>query len=169
MNNFRTTLPLDSCVQKLKRSPFSFLAPAALAALCLYASVPANADDALHASIHFAPAENLERIDVALLARALRTIDIAAYVLTDIPVIEALEAASRRGVKVRLYMDGDGRNPGPYVTAAQSRLATASNVEERYKTPGPSCTSKVTPLIVVLFAWVRLTFRPLDSSARITI
>ena len=33
--------------------------------------------------IHYAPAENLEHIDVALIDRAEHEIDLAAYVLTD--------------------------------------------------------------------------------------
>jgi phosphatidylserine/phosphatidylglycerophosphate/cardiolipin synthase-like enzyme len=46
--------------------------------------------------IHYAPAENLERFAVALLRAARSKIDLAAYVLTDWPVIDALiDAASR--------------------------------------------------------------------------
>ena len=54
-------------------------------------------------AIHYAPAENLERIDVDLLDRAQVEIDIAAYVLTDVAVTNALIRAANRGVKVRLY------------------------------------------------------------------
>jgi hypothetical protein len=39
--------------------------------------------------IHYAPAENLERVDVALIDRADHEIDMAAYVLTDWPVMQA--------------------------------------------------------------------------------
>lgn len=55
-------------------------------------------------SIHYAPSENLERI-VALIDQARTSIDMAAYVLTDWPVMEALSRAAARGVKVRLYLD----------------------------------------------------------------
>ena len=55
--------------------------------------------------IHYAPAENLETIDVALLDDAGVSIDMAAYVLTDENVIEALGDAADRGVAVRLYLD----------------------------------------------------------------
>jgi phosphatidylserine/phosphatidylglycerophosphate/cardiolipin synthase-like enzyme len=65
---------------------------------------PGRADPA--PAIHYAPAENLERIDVALIDAAMREIDFAAYVLTDWPVIEALARAADRGVKVRAYLDG---------------------------------------------------------------
>jgi phosphatidylserine/phosphatidylglycerophosphate/cardiolipin synthase-like enzyme len=56
--------------------------------------------------IHYAPVENLEHADVALIDQAARNIDIAAYVLTDWPVMRALIRAAQRGVKVRIYMDG---------------------------------------------------------------
>jgi len=59
---------------------------------------------------HYAPLENLERIDVALIAQARETIDIAAYVLTDRPVIDALIAAKDRGVAVRLILDPSQRH-----------------------------------------------------------
>ncbi len=57
-------------------------------------------------AIHYAPAENLEHIDVALIDRAEHEIDMAAYVLTDWPILQALTRAADRGVKVRIYLDG---------------------------------------------------------------
>jgi hypothetical protein len=54
---------------------------AALALLVL--PFPSNADPA--PTIHYAPAENLEHIDVVLIDRAKHEIDMAAYVLTDWP------------------------------------------------------------------------------------
>ncbi len=56
--------------------------------------------------IRYAPVENLEQADVALIDRAEHDIDIAAYVLTDWPVMRALIRAAGRGVRVRIYMDG---------------------------------------------------------------
>ncbi len=56
-------------------------------------------------TIHYSPAENLERIDVGLIDGAQASIDMAAYVLTDWPVMQALDRAARRGVKIRLYLD----------------------------------------------------------------
>jgi hypothetical protein len=44
--------------------------------------------------IHYAPAENLERIDIGLIDQARSSIDMAAYVLTDWPVMEALSRAA---------------------------------------------------------------------------
>jgi phosphatidylserine/phosphatidylglycerophosphate/cardiolipin synthase-like enzyme len=56
--------------------------------------------------IHYAPAENLEHIDVALIDRAEHEIDMAAYVLTDWPVMQALTRAADRDVAIRIYLDG---------------------------------------------------------------
>ena len=57
------------------------------------------------AEIHYGPGEDLERIDVALIGEAAKQIDMAAYLLTDRAVIEALRQASARGVKVRIWRD----------------------------------------------------------------
>jgi phosphatidylserine/phosphatidylglycerophosphate/cardiolipin synthase-like enzyme len=57
------------------------------------------------AEIHYSPAEDLERIDVALIGEAAKQIDMAAYLLTDRAVIEALRQAPARGVKVRIWRD----------------------------------------------------------------
>jgi phosphatidylserine/phosphatidylglycerophosphate/cardiolipin synthase-like enzyme len=57
-------------------------------------------------AIHYAPAENLEHVDVALIDSAKREIDLAAYVLTDWPVMQALTRAADCGVHIRIYLDG---------------------------------------------------------------
>jgi phosphatidylserine/phosphatidylglycerophosphate/cardiolipin synthase-like enzyme len=74
----------------------------ALALIAVGAPTPASRGTP---SIHYAPSENLERIDVALIDQAEVSIDMAAYVLTDWPVMEALGRAAARGVKIRLYLD----------------------------------------------------------------
>ncbi|WP_051335485.1 phospholipase D-like domain-containing protein [Methylocapsa acidiphila] len=85
--------------------------------------------------IHYAPAENLERIDVALINQAQSSIDLAAYVLTDWPVMEALARAADRGVRVRIYMDG-GRIGERDPTVPFADLMADPGVEIRYKRPG---------------------------------
>jgi phosphatidylserine/phosphatidylglycerophosphate/cardiolipin synthase-like enzyme len=55
--------------------------------------------------VHYAPEENLEAIDIGLIENAGASIDMAAYVLSDENVIEALADAADRGVAVRLYLD----------------------------------------------------------------
>ena len=83
---------------------------------------------------HFSPAENLERIDVALIDSAAETIEMAAYVLTDVAVIEALDNAASRGVKVRIFRDSGDFDKG----AVGAALATLERdgAEIRYKEPG---------------------------------
>jgi phosphatidylserine/phosphatidylglycerophosphate/cardiolipin synthase-like enzyme len=56
--------------------------------------------------VHYAPAENLEHVDVALIDRAEHEIDMAAYVLTDWAVMQALTRAADRGVQIRISLDG---------------------------------------------------------------
>jgi phosphatidylserine/phosphatidylglycerophosphate/cardiolipin synthase-like enzyme len=51
------------------------------------------------------PDENLEHVDVALIDSAEHEIDMAAYVLTDWPVMQALTRAADRGVAIRIYLD----------------------------------------------------------------
>lgn len=53
--------------------------------------VPCCADPA--PVIHYARAENLEHVDVALIDRAAHEIDLAAYVLTDWPIMQAFTRA----------------------------------------------------------------------------
>jgi phosphatidylserine/phosphatidylglycerophosphate/cardiolipin synthase-like enzyme len=74
------------------------------ACLLLVPLAPGAAE--LAPAIHYPPAENLEHIDVALIDRAEHEIDVAAYVLTDWPVMQALTRAADRGVAIRIYLDG---------------------------------------------------------------
>ena len=92
-----------------------------VAALALLA--PPVAADPLAVETHYSPAENLEKIDVAQIRAATRSIDIAAYVLTDVAVIEALTTAAGRGVNVRLFRDSSGREPVGRVSGANSGAA----------------------------------------------
>lgn len=64
--------------------------------------------------IHYAPAENLEHIDVELIESARR--DFAAYVLTDWLVMQSLTHAADRGVKAAL----PGRHPVCRARAGES-------------------------------------------------
>ncbi|BGE84698.1 hypothetical protein Ms3S1_11340 [Methylosinus sp. 3S-1] len=79
--------------------------------------------------IHYAPVENLERIDLALLGSARRSIDLAAYTLTDRQIVDALVDARRRGVAIRIVLD-PGQNH-----AVDLLRGIAEDV--RMKTPGP--------------------------------
>src|ERR1700733_2052086 len=54
---------------------------------------------------HYAPTENLERYDLALLRSAHKSIDLCGFSFTDQAVGDAIESAARRGVRVRVYLD----------------------------------------------------------------
>ena len=68
-------------------APIGYRGACIAASLILASLTPCCADPA--PVIHFAPAENLEHINVALIDRAEHEIDMAAYVLTDWPVMQA--------------------------------------------------------------------------------
>ncbi len=55
--------------------------------------------------VHYSPEERLDTIDVELISTAKRSIDFASYALTDRTVIDALDAADRRGVAIRIVLD----------------------------------------------------------------
>ncbi|MGH6869170.1 MAG: phospholipase D-like domain-containing protein [Methylocella sp.] len=82
--------------------------------------------------IHYAPVENLEQADVALIDRAEQNIDMAAYVLTDRSVMRALIRAARRGVKIRIYMDG-GRIGEREPTPLFRKLVATPEIDVRFK------------------------------------
>lgn len=88
----------------------------------LYASVFAAGLE-----LHYAPPENLEQVDVALIDSARLSIDLAAFVLTDWPVIAALDRAAERGVVVRIVLD-----PGQHHSYARlDKLADGIRVKHK--------------------------------------
>ena len=117
--------------------------------------------------IHYAPTENLEHIDVELIGGARQEIDMAAYVLTDWPVMQALTRAADRGVKVRIYLDGTQlaeREP----TKVFHDL-TKAHPPSRYAPSAimaPRCTSRATKSTGECCAPAPRTFQHRDSSGR---
>jgi phosphatidylserine/phosphatidylglycerophosphate/cardiolipin synthase-like enzyme len=84
---------------------------------------------------HSLRAENLEHVDVALIDSAQHEIDMAAYVLTEWPVMQALTRAADRGVAIRIYLDGKHlaeREPAK----VSNDLAETPGVEIRIKRTG---------------------------------
>ena len=57
--------------------------------------------------IAYGPAPGFESIDPELIGKARKTIDMAAYVLSDQRVIREISAAADRGVRVRIYFDAE--------------------------------------------------------------
>lgn len=73
--------------------------------------------------------EDLEHIDLQLIRSATKSVDIAAYSLTDWAIIAALKEARARGVIVRIALD-------PSVHQAYDKLADMADVV-RIKKRGP--------------------------------
>jgi phosphatidylserine/phosphatidylglycerophosphate/cardiolipin synthase-like enzyme len=92
---------------------------------------------AFAAEIHFAPREDLEAIDVALIGEAQSRLDIAVYGFTSAPVMNALAEAGLRGVHVRIYRDRSQVRLHGAVAEALETLEGTPNVEIRTKKPGP--------------------------------
>jgi len=67
--------------------------------------VSAQATGATTSENHYAPAQDLERLDVQEIDRARHTIDIAMYAFTDRYIADAVLRAAHRGVAIRLYRD----------------------------------------------------------------
>ncbi len=101
---------------------------AAAALLLLAAPALAQAPE-----LHYAPRENLEPIDVALIDSAGERIDMAAYILTDVAVIDALIDAAERGVTIRLYRFPADHPARGAVAEAEARLAAERSVTQRFK------------------------------------
>jgi phosphatidylserine/phosphatidylglycerophosphate/cardiolipin synthase-like enzyme len=60
---------------------------------------------ALAQKVHYSPEESLDAIDAKLIEASKDSIDLASYSLTDTAVIDALNAAARRGVVIRIVLD----------------------------------------------------------------
>ena len=86
--------------------------------------------------VHYAPAENLEAIDAALIGEAREAIDMAAYVLTDSAVLLALHEAALRGVRIRLYRQPDEHPPSVAIETMLETLTASPNVTQRFKPAG---------------------------------
>ncbi len=80
--------------------------------------------------IFYGPGESFEAVDARLINGARHSIDMAAYVLTDRELVSALGRAAMRGVKVRVYLDGEqsGRSGARILD-----IADAPNLEVRRK------------------------------------
>ncbi len=78
----------------------------------------------------YGPGEGFGSVDARLIGEARHSIDMAAYVLTDRSLTTALGRAAMRGVKVRVYLDGEdmGRGASPI-----EEIAGAPNLEVRRK------------------------------------
>lgn len=87
--------------------------------------------------VHYAPRENLESLDAREIGRAQLSIDMAAYVLSDSGIIEALIDAADRGVVIRVYFDrSEFAERGPRRGGLVEALLAHPNVTARVKGEG---------------------------------
>ena len=80
--------------------------------------------------VYYGPGEGFDTIDARLLAGARKSIDLAAYVLTDRELATRLGQAAMRGVRVRVYLDGEDAGK---IAPAIEQIAGAPNLEVRRK------------------------------------
>jgi phosphatidylserine/phosphatidylglycerophosphate/cardiolipin synthase-like enzyme len=80
--------------------------------------------------IHYAPVENLEHIDIELIRSATKSVDMAAFTLTDWAIIAALKEAQTRGVPIRILLDPSQRQ-------ADAKLAEMKDVVRLKKRGSP--------------------------------
>ncbi len=91
---------------------------------------------------HFSPHENLETLDIALLRKAHRSIDVAMYAFTDRQLVAILKEEARRGVPIRLYRDQEQfENEQHHATLQEpsttQMLTGISNIHIRVKQGSP--------------------------------
>jgi len=89
---------------------------------------------------HYSPGENLERLDYEAIRGAHWSLDIAMFSFTDVLLAEAVREAGRRGVRIRVYRDGD-EYEREQAQARRHRSATdmlrgEANIRIRVKPPG---------------------------------
>lgn len=85
---------------------------------------------------HYSPEENLEAIDTQTLRVARNSIEIFAYSLTDLAVIESLKVAAEKGSIESIYLDREQTESelrGPALRAALLDLAATPRVTIRVK------------------------------------
>ncbi len=83
--------------------------------------------------VAYGPEPGFAALDPDLIARARRTIDMTAYVLSDERVIEALSAAASRDVKIRLYFDPEQFRRVGAMNENVIALVNQPNVQARIK------------------------------------
>ena len=98
---------------------------AAVAAIAAALCGSAAAADRPRLELHYAPAENLEAIDVATIDGAGETLDVAAYVLTDVAVIRVKPASPLPSVS---WGDSRALEVGDWVVAAGNPFGLGGSV-----------------------------------------
>ena len=93
-----------------RKAPMRTLSILALALLVFAAqAADVRSTQAAEPETHYAPVENLEHIDIELIRSATKSVDMAAFTLTDWAIIAALKEAQTRGVAIRILLDPNQR------------------------------------------------------------
>ncbi len=89
------------------RASYSWLLAGALSLVAVGPHVMSLSREPLMAGVrvYYGPHEGFARLDPDLIRTAKTRIDMAAYVLTEREIIDALDDVAARGVKVRIYLD----------------------------------------------------------------
>jgi phosphatidylserine/phosphatidylglycerophosphate/cardiolipin synthase-like enzyme len=116
------------------RWKFLFFAGAMLVALAAPKAL-LRQDSSVTAPVRIAygPGHGFETIDLDLIGRAKDRIDMAAYVLSDQRIIEALSAAAERGVRIRIYLDPEQFRRIAGANVNMVALVNQPNVSARIK------------------------------------
>jgi phosphatidylserine/phosphatidylglycerophosphate/cardiolipin synthase-like enzyme len=90
------------------------------------------------AVVHYSNPANLAPLDAGLIAQAQKTLDFAAYSLTDPAVITAIKARAAAGVAIRIYLDrseieAEARGNPAMPTCPLSQLFNTAGIELRVK------------------------------------
>ncbi len=104
------------------------------------AVAPVASSKGLPSGEHYSPGEDLERLDYEAIRSARRSLDIAMYSFTDLVLASAVKEVGRRGVRVRIYRDGEEyereQAQGRRHRSATQTLRAEANIRIRVKPPG---------------------------------
>lgn len=95
---------------------------------------PTRGPETASVRILYTPSPEALHADIETLGQAKRTIDLAAYVLTDRAMMQALIGAAKRGVAVRIYIDRAFTTRGPNKNGEEfADLLATPGITVRYK------------------------------------
>jgi phosphatidylserine/phosphatidylglycerophosphate/cardiolipin synthase-like enzyme len=117
----------------LRALQYLLLAGALLLALAAKPYLQTQAPVSAPVRVAYGPAQGFDTLDPELIAKAEKNIDMAAYVLSDQRIIEAISAAASRGVRVRLYFDPEQFHRIGGVNDNILALVNQPNVQARIK------------------------------------
>lgn len=104
------------------------------------AVTPVTSSMGLPSGEHYSPGEDLERLDYEAIRSARRSLDIAMFSFTDVLLAQAVREAGRRGIRIRIYRDGNEYEREQAQArrhhSAMQTLRGEANIRIRVKPPG---------------------------------